>query len=212
MMTKEEFIKDYKLSDAMPIDPTLVLISAAGYGDAVKRFINDEFRGIARVEGNLESQKYVFICTEYAAFFFKQMLADVYGRVLIDIKIKENKNHMEITLSSDEEIPLSERELRRLIKIARNAGMDFFIDGNTYRLTLAFVDTVTNRVYAISLYAGERFMISKLSEIFHCGAVSNTATDCATTDPKCKPRYMDTEPTELFPSPNLPKKGRRGKK
>ncbi|MBQ8303059.1 MAG: hypothetical protein IJX97_05930 [Clostridia bacterium] len=211
-MNKEKFIKDYKLSDAVPIDPTLVLICASGYGEAIRGFINDEFRGIARVEGDLESQKYVFICTEYAAFFFKQMLADIYGRVLINIKIKENENNMEITISSEEEIPLSERELRRLIKIARNAGMDFFINGNTYRLTLAFVDTVTNRVYAISLYDGERIMLSKLSEIFHCGAVSNTANGYAATAPECEPRYMDTEPVELFPSPSVPKKGRQGKK
>ena len=69
-----------------------------------------------------------------------------------------------------EDIPLTDTELRFLIKTARNAGMDIYPYKDRIELYIPFSKAALLRIYAISVGDGKRIMLNKLNEIFFCGA------------------------------------------
>ena len=72
MMDKQEFTRTYKLSDAVPIDPSSRSIKGVEFAEAISEFINDNFQGIAGVDTDVKSNQPVIICAEYIAFYFKK--------------------------------------------------------------------------------------------------------------------------------------------
>lgn len=173
-MTKLDFISTYEISDATPQNPTLEVISADGFSHAIEEFINDRFRGIARVRCQVYSGSSVLVSTEYAAYFFKILLSEIYGRVFLNINISSDTERLTIEISPEGTLPLCDKQLRQIIKIARNAGMQIISENENLRLTLNFADAAIRRIYAISLSDGRAIMLYKLGEIFHCGAVCQT--------------------------------------
>ena len=174
-MIKEEFIQKYELSDAVPIDPTARTVPAEAFAEALTEFINDRFRGIARVSTDIISAEAVLISAEYAAHFFKMLLTYIYGRIFIDIDVSCNREGLTILISSENDLPITDTELRFLIKTARNAGMEIYPDGKKIKLSLKFSRAATYRVYAVSVSDGRRVMLAKLNEIFFCGAPYNVS-------------------------------------
>lgn len=171
---KNKFISKYELSDAVPMDPTARTVPAEAFAAALEEFMNDRFRGIARVEARDISAEAVLVSAEYAAHFFKMLLTYVYGRVFLNIEVRTNLQGLVMTIKSDEEIPLTNSELRFLIKTARNAGMEIYPSDNEIKLTLSFSKAALHRVYAVSVGDGKRVILGKFCEIFYCGSV-NTA-------------------------------------
>ena len=169
-MVKINFLEKYQLSDAVPMDPTAKTVPAEAFAEALEEFINDRFRGIARVNTVEISTEPVLISAEYAAHFFKMLFTYVYGRVFLHIDLKCDKNGLNIFVRADENLPLTDTELRFLIKTARNAGMDIYPDGSMIELNLPFSKAAFLRVYAISVGDGKRIMLNKLNEIFFCGS------------------------------------------
>lgn len=169
-MAKNVFIEKYQLSDAVPMDPTTKAIPTEAFAEAIDEFISDHFRGIARVNTDRMLANPLLISTEYTAYFFKMLLTYVYGRVFIDIDLKCDENGLNIFISSNEELPLTEKELRFLIKTARNAGMEIYPSKSRIDLNVPFSKAAFLRVYAISVGNGKRIMLSKLNEIFFCGS------------------------------------------
>jgi hypothetical protein len=174
-MDKIEFNSTYSISDAAPRNPAHEILSADGFATAIEEFINEGFGGIAHVDSDVYSGSSVLCCTEYVAYFFKTLLADVYGRVFIEIKINIEKDHIKILIEPSEPLPLKDEEIRNLVRIARNAGFKtLFLDGK-FHLKLNFSDAAMRRVYAISPRDGRHVMLYKMGEIFHCGALKFTA-------------------------------------
>lgn len=170
-MIKNEFISKYELSDAVPLDPTSRTVPAEAFAEALKEFINDRFRGIARVNMDIVSAEAVLVSAEYAAYFFKTLLTYVYGRVFLNIEVSSNSHGLTMLITTDEDLPLTDPELRFLIKTARNAGMEIYPDSRRIKLTLSFAKAASYRIYAVSVGDGRRVMLSKLNEIFYCGEV-----------------------------------------
>lgn len=168
-MDKNEFINQYKIKAAMPLDPSLRVIPGEGFALAIEEFINDRFRGVARVTAELESYGGVLVCSEYVASFFKALLAEIYGRCFLDITISSDKERMTILVKPDMPLPLEDKQMRNLIRLARNGGMRIFLEDGNIRLTLLFSDAALRRVYAISVYDGRKIMLGKFSEIFYSG-------------------------------------------
>lgn len=168
-MIKTEFINKYKLSDAVPMDPTSRTVPAEAFAESLKEFMNDRFRGIARVRTDTISAEAVLVSAEYAAHFFKTLLTYVYGRVFLNIDISCDRHGLVMLITSEEELPLTDTELRFLIKTARNAGMEIYPDERKIKLTLSFSKAALHRVYAVSVGDGKRVMLGKLNEIFYCG-------------------------------------------
>ena len=168
-MTSKEFIDKYDLSGALPVDPSSRVIPASSYADALEDFLGEYFRGLIRVEKRLDTVESVLISPEYAAFFFKTLLTYVYGRVFLTLRLYSENDRLVTLIEADEDLPLSDKEMRFLIKTARNAGMEIIPAEKIIKLTLNYSDAAIRRVYAISASDGRARMLSKLNEMFFCG-------------------------------------------
>lgn len=169
-MIKNEFISKYELSDAVPMDPTARTVPAEAFAAALEEFMNDRFRGIARVNTDIISAEAVLVSAEYAAHFFKMLLTYIYGRVFLNIHLSCDPQGLIMLITAEEDMPLTDSELRFLIKTARNAGMEIYPDSRRIKLTLKFSRAALHRVYAVSVSDGKRVMLGKLNEIFFCGS------------------------------------------
>ena len=168
-MNKQDFINSFSISNATPLDPSARSVPAEAFAGAIDEFLSDGFRGVIRVRTLDLPPKAVMVCSEYAAYFFKELLCAIYGRIFLEVTIASTDGGMAIDISFDDELPLSEKEMRRLIKIARNAGMAIGIEERQIRLTLRYSDLMMHRVYAISVRDGRLAILGKLREIFFCG-------------------------------------------
>lgn len=169
-MTSKEFINKYNLSGALPVDPSSRVIPAASYAEALSDFLGEHFKGLIRVERELDTANSVLISPEYAAFFFKTLLTYVYGRVFLTLKIFSENDMLVMLIKSEEDLPICDKEMRNLIRTARNAGMEILPADRSIRLTLSYSDAAIRRVYAVSPADGRAGMLKKLNEIFFCGA------------------------------------------
>lgn len=183
-MTNREFVDQYNLSGALPVDPSSRVIPASSYAEALAEFLGEHFRGLIRVEKRLDTAESVLISPEYAAFFFKTLLTYIYGRVFLTLRISSEIDRLVTLIESEEDLPLSDKEMRFLIKTARNAGMDIMPAEKSIKLTLRYSDAAIRRVYAVSPADGRVRMLSKLSEIFFCGAKYTRAVEPAKQNAK----------------------------
>jgi hypothetical protein len=173
-MDKKEFFDRYQISKAFVQSPDLDVISSDGFGAAIEEFINGKFGGIARVHREYYLSNPILACTEYTAFFLKTLLCDIHGRVFLNINISADERYLTILVSADKPLPLTDGEMRDLIRLARNAGMQIYPESCALRLTFSYADAALRRVYAINPKDARRLMLYKLGEIFHCGAISHT--------------------------------------
>ena len=168
-MDKKQFVKDYNIKDAVPLDPSLRVLPAEGFAQAIEEFINERFRGVARARAQVASYAGVLVSAEYTAYFFKTLLTEIYGRAFLEINISNDNEKLIIEIEYGEELPLAEKQVRNLIRTARNAGMTINLLEGTIRLSLCFSEAAIRRVYAISVNDGRRIMLSKFGELFYCG-------------------------------------------
>jgi hypothetical protein len=180
-MTKNEFIKQYEISEAVPIDPSKKALPAEAFSSAITEFLEARFSGAVRVECDRISAQSILVCAEYVAFFLKRLLTDVYGRVLLTVNLKSDTDGLHIIISADEDLPLTESEIRELIRHARNGGFNVMVYSNAIALSVGFSPASVRRVYAVSIYDGKRIMLGKLVEIFYQGELMNA-------DPKPLPQ------------------------
>lgn len=168
-MDKIDFIKKYNIRDARPIDPTLRVIPAEGFATGLAEFINERFRGVAKASSSVSSLGSILISSEYVAMFLKVLLTDLYGRCLLTIDISSDNEMLTIDIKYEEPLPLSDSQMRNLIRLARNGGMLISLDEGLISLTAMFEEAAIRRVYAISVNDGRRIILSKLGEIFYSG-------------------------------------------
>ena len=168
-MNKQEFIKEYSIKDAMPIDPSLRVLPAEGVAEAIEEFIGERFRGVARAGSSVATYGGLLVCPDYLAYFFKALFTEIYGRCFIEINITNNDERLFIAAEVDGYIPISDVARRNLIKIARNAGAEVSLSERGISLSFRFEDAAIRRVYAISVNDGRHSMLSKLGELFYCG-------------------------------------------
>ena len=165
-MNKLDFINLYKISDATPLDPTRKSIPSEAFSTAIEQFLDERFVGAIRVRTGIISAQPIMICAEYIAYFFKVLLSDIYGRVFLNTRIDTDEQGLKITISADEDLPLTDSEMRNLIRLARNAGFEIKPDKKSIYLSTNFSVAATRRVYAVSIMDGRRIMLGKLVEIF----------------------------------------------
>ncbi len=168
-MTKKEFIDRHEISDAVPLDPSRKTLPAEAFASALEEFLEGRFYGAIKVRLDMISAQSILICAEYAAYFFKTLLTDIYGRAFLYVNIESDDKGLNILISADDALPLSESEMRRLIRIARNAGFDIRPEPCSIKLSVAFSHAAIRRVYAVSVVDGRRIMLGKLIEIFYQG-------------------------------------------
>ena len=176
-MTKKEFINQYEIKDALPIDPSKRAMPAEGFAAALKDFLEERFRGAIRVNSEKISSQYILISAEYAAYFFKILLTDIYARQMLELNLTSNEHNFIMTINADEPLLLEDRELRDLVRVARNAGMEIFPDDCSLRLVAELSPAMIRRIYAVSVIDSKQIMQSKLCEIFFSGEVLSNTED-----------------------------------
>lgn len=187
-MDKQSFIKEYNIRDALPINPSTRAVPAEGFAQAIEEFINLQFRGVARAKSEVVSYAAVMVCTEYVAYFFKTLLTEIYGRCFLNVALSSSPTRLSIIIDADGELPLSEKQVRNLTRLARSARMNVFIGTKTIRLSIHFADAVRMRIYAISVNDGRRIMLGKLVELFYSGELIDTEKPKNLLDPRPKRR------------------------
>lgn len=168
-MTKNDFIRQYDIRDALPLDPSKKGMPAEGFAEAICEFLTEKFCGAVIVERGSVSANSILISAEYAAYFFKILLTNVYARQLLRVGISSDERSLKIDIFTDEPLCLTERELRDLIRLARNAGMEIYPEECALHLTAGLSPAVIRRIYAVSVVDSRRIMLSVLGEIFFCG-------------------------------------------
>ena len=165
-MNKQDFILKYSIANAEPLSPTRRFLPAESFSIAISEFLNNRFEGLVRVQYDNITAQSILICAEYVAFFFKTLLTDIYGRAILNIEIASDEKNLTISILCDGGFPLSESELRRLIRIGRNGGFEIYPDTDSITLSTELVATLSHRVYAVSIADGRRIMFGKMVEIF----------------------------------------------
>ena len=165
-MTKREFIEHYEIADARPLDPSRKALPAEGFAAAIVEFLEVRFPGAVQIEMSEVAAHAIHVCAEYVADFFKSLLTDVYGRVMLCIQIKSEDDHIAIYITSDQTIPLTVGEERQLMRAARNGGFGILLTDEYIKLTAKYTPYIRRRVYAMSVMDSHRIMLGKMVEIF----------------------------------------------
>ena len=190
-MTKKEFIEQYSISDTLPVDPSKKTLPAEAFATAITEFMEKKFRGAVKVSQDSISAQSILVCAEYVALFFKMLLTYVYGRVMLIMEISSDQSGLNIHIRAEEDLPLSDIEMRELIRLARNSGFDIRPDDRSIKLSTGFAPTIARRIYAVTIVDGKRIMLGKMVEIFCQGELINV-------DPKPAPKMP--KPIEKRPS------------
>ncbi len=167
MTNREDFIIKYKISDSLPTDPSAKIILALYFVEAIDEFLSENFKGCIKVSRDNLAADSVLVSGDYAAYLFKLLLTEIYGRVFLKMNIGSNDSELVMTIEADEPLPLCDSELRRIIKAARNAGMEIMPTDMSLTLTLKYNNAKSHKIYAIPPADGRLYIRSKLIEIFY---------------------------------------------
>ena len=114
-MQKDNFVLEHRIADAIPTDPSSKILQAGEFAKAVDDFLGSNFYGCVSVSLDNFNSESILVCADFAAYFFKLLLCDIYGRVFLKIRFSNGENELTINISCDEELPLCEDEIRFLI-------------------------------------------------------------------------------------------------
>lgn len=168
-MTKDDFIEKHGIKNALPLDPSKRVLPAEGFAMALTDFLSERFRGAVQIDCDSISAREILISAEYAAYFFKILLTDLYARQVLTVRISSDEKNLTISVRADEPLLLTEGEWRDLIRLARNSGLEIYPEEFGFRLTAGLSPAMIRRIYAVSVVDARRVMLGKLSEIFFCG-------------------------------------------
>ena len=167
MIKKSLFYKDYKISDSKPLDIARHYIRVSTVCQTVAKFLDDEFAGLFRLsyEPVFDKSLSVKICEDQLAYFFKQLLAAVYGRQSVAVDMKLGKNGFLIIISSEGHLPINPEEMQTLVGIAARIGMSCETENDTLTLRASLFRVSYASLRSIS----SDILKAKFVEIFFTG-------------------------------------------
>lgn len=166
-MKKSEFTIKYKISDAVPTRLETNKISIRDFSKTLKKFLEDNFSGLATVEIEIHDKFdcNISVCADYVAYFCKLLLSYCHNKAFLKLTTRCTKEEYSIHIESDCSWPLTMLENADLVKSAKNAKFNAVLTDNGLLITSP-VQTVTRyAVFAIS----SNILEDKLHEIFFCG-------------------------------------------
>lgn len=159
------FNTDFSISDILPTNPTHIPIGTRELIFATKDYLDNRFRGIMRVNIIDIKDKYLMVCPDYFAYFFRTLLSDIYGRAFLNIEFSVNKDKIQI-IADWENFELSDSQTRNLIRIARNAGFEIYPNEKCIKLSAECLESVVTQIYAISPDKGYSTILESICIIF----------------------------------------------
>jgi hypothetical protein len=146
-LLKQEYIKEHYLSDKVPDSDERCAVGAVQLSDVICGFLDANFKGAYDLDYSLNEDGYIAISVDYLAYFMRTLLADIYGRALLRIKLYSGFSKLQLEFSYDP-IKLTEGEETELRKIAEFAGFKVSFYKNR-----VFICTQLSGSFVSSLYA-----------------------------------------------------------
>lgn len=167
MIRKSSFYKKYKISDAKPIDITRHFVQVSEFCETLCDFLNKEFIGLFEIVCEPVWDKCVFvkISEDYTAYFFKLLLATVYGRESVKINVVFEDEVLTLTISADKHLPIEGDEMNELVRIIRSTGFSFKVENDKIIIFAQIYRLRKSIVQSMSASA----LRKKLVEIFFTG-------------------------------------------
>lgn len=148
-MNSTEFSAAHSITDAAPQRIKKNAFTTKAFAKCVKEFIEQNFAGLAEVECDIPVNLWILISSDYAAYFFKKLLTDIYGRIFLKISLLTDEKQLTITIKSDSPFPLDYYKTNELIRQARNAGCEILSADEGFVMTIPILKEASLSVYAI---------------------------------------------------------------
>ena len=146
--------------------PQRTLIHSSTLTEAIVEFAESAFRGCISVELDGECDGLLLISEDQLALYFKELIAGIYGRANLNVKIHSGEEHLTIRFSPTLPVSISQSEAGRLARLARGAGMSLELDGGEIRAYLDFVHDADFSIYALGVREAKALILSRLCEAF----------------------------------------------
>ena len=108
----------------------------------------------------------IMLSEDYLALLLKSLLRSVFGKAFLTIEIKSSADKLFISARTNKAIHIPEFEINKLIRIARNAGMEVEENPESFSANMNFVSEKEYSVYAVNFSRDKKIITSKLFEIF----------------------------------------------
>ena len=164
MDNKRSDIQLTRLSEVS--DPTRKLYQASAVAEALKEFVENQFPACADVNVQLEQDGAIMLCADYLALLFKSLLRSVFGNAFLTIDISSDAERLLLSISTDKPTPIPDSEINKLIRIARNTGLEVDEDPSRFTAHVKFISKKEYSVYAINFSRDKKIITSKLCEVF----------------------------------------------
>lgn len=168
MIKRSAFYKQYKISGAEPHDVVKHRVPVSIFANTVTEFLSTEFSGLVEIDCKpiWDVNSCIRVCEDFAAYFFKNLLAAIYGKDVLKIDIILEDDVFSITLHQPRENGIAYSHINDLSRMAKSAGFDYEITDE--RLTL-FVRTLRYKATGVRSMT-QNLLRARFVEIFFTGA------------------------------------------
>ena len=126
MIKRSAFYKQYKISGAEPHDVVKHRVPVSIFANTVTEFLSTEFSGLVEIDCKpiWDVNSCIRVCEDFAAYFFKNLLAAIYGKDVLKIDIILEDDVFSITLHQPRENGIAYSHINDLSRMAKSAGFD----------------------------------------------------------------------------------------
>lgn len=166
MIKRSAFYKHYKISGAEPVDIIKHRIPVTTFTNTVTEFLETEFAGLVEIDCKpiWDENSCIRVCEDFAAYFFKNLLAAIYGKVSLKIEMSLEDDIFSLDLYQAKG-NIDYIHINELARIAKSAGFEYKMTENglllyarTTRLTRTSIRSTT-----------QNLLRARFAEIFFTG-------------------------------------------
>lgn len=102
-------------------------VTISTFVNTVTEFLSTEFTGLVDVECKpiWDINACIKICEDYTAYFFKNLLAAIYGRDTVRIEMTLQDDLFSVAIQAEENFKIELSEMTELLRIAKSSGFSY---------------------------------------------------------------------------------------
>lgn len=168
MIKRSAFYKQYKISDAEPVDVIKHRIPISTFTNTVIEFISTEFQGLVEFECKpiWDLNSCIRICEDFTAYFFKNLLAAIYGRETVKIEMEISDDVFFINICSPDGFKIEHNDMTDLLRMAKSSGFSYDLSDNRLSLSVSTFRYAQMSVRSMT----QNLLRARFVEIFFTGA------------------------------------------
>ena len=140
--------------------------NAKNVAEAVDKFINDNFRGLAEVSFDLPDEAEIFLSIESLAVLFKEIFDLVLGRALLKMKFCFNLGKLVMHLLPEPRIECSFEDISRIVRLARDVGFELVRDDDRVIFIIDSAEKINYTVYVPTVKNDVEGIYRKIENVF----------------------------------------------